>query len=102
MGENFSDFNPENTPETHQEKEQMMSLLREACDQQKIIDLVMDNFGKEQLVQDILVLSVDGTELVLSYIAEDGDLGESIPVSLDQIKHVTVVDDWVPPESEVE
>lgn len=86
MSKNFESSNHQESPEEFQEKEKIAALLREANEGRMIIDLIMESFGQNVSIPDVLVLKIEGDNLTLTYIADDGDLGEEIPVNINQIK----------------
>src|SRR5438105_2124008 len=88
------------SPESEQTREQIETLLKEAFESRLLVDVVMENFDEVSPVPDVFVEEVQGEDLLLSYVAEDGNLGEQIPVNANKIKHVTLKGPFVPPESE--
>ena len=97
MSENFEGSHNQELPEGHQEKEKIELLLREAREGNLAIDVVMESFGKVVSIPDVVVIEINGDDLMLSYIADDGDLGEAIPVNINRIKRVDIVGPWSPP-----
>lgn len=75
--------------EKEQSREEIETLLAEAFKKQLLCDLVIENSDGSSSSPDSLIEAIHGKDLMITYIAEDGDLGESIPVSSDRIKKIT-------------
>lgn len=75
-------------PEKEQTREEIEVYIKEAFEKQLLLDLVIENSDGPSFTPDCLIEEMEGERLMVTYIAEDGDLGEVIPVSLSRIKNV--------------
>lgn len=75
-------------PEKEQTPEEIESLVREAAEKKLICDLVIENSDGPTPVPDCLIEEMEGKNLMITYIAADGGLGELIPVNLNRIKGI--------------
>lgn len=71
-----------------QSREQIAEFLKRAFEQGLEVDLVIEQFGSIDMVPVVLVMEMQGENLTVSYIEDDGYLGPEIPVDLDKIKGV--------------
>ena len=73
--------------EKEQTPEEIRSVLETAWREGRAVDLViLDSGGVPRPVPDLLVEEMEGDDLMMTYIAEDGDVGELIPLSLRRVK----------------
>lgn len=73
--------------EKEQTPEEIRAVLEIALREGRHIDLIITNLaGNPVLTPDLIVEEFEGDELMMTYIAEDGDVGELIPLSLARIK----------------
>jgi len=80
--------------ERAQSREEVEALLREAFEKQLLCDLVIENSDGPSLTADCLVEDMNGSDLMVAYLCEGGDLGESIPVNSSRIKKVVTKDSF--------
>lgn len=73
--------------EKEQSKEEIVAILKQALEKELHVDLVTLNLdGKPNYTPDLIVEEIQGNDLRMTYLAEDGDVGESIPLNLQRIK----------------
>ncbi len=78
--------------EKEQTPEEIKSILKQALEQELHVDLVITDLeGKPVFTPDLIVEEIEGDELRMTYIAEDGDWGESIPLDLERIKKASLI-----------
>jgi len=75
------------TIEKGQTPEEIKSILETALKQSRSVDLeIVDSSGTPQSTPDLIVEDLEKDYAIMTYIAEDGGLGESIPLDLKRIK----------------
>lgn len=75
------------TIEKGQTIEEIKSILETALKEGLHVDLlIVDLKGTPQLTPDLIIEELEKDHAMMTYIAEDGDLGESIPLDLNRIK----------------
>ena len=73
--------------ENEQTPEEIRSVLETALEQGRHVDLVINNLAGEPIpTPDLIVEEFDGECLAMIYLAEDGDVGELIPLELARVK----------------
>jgi len=78
--------------EKEQTKEEIEAILKQALEKELHVDLViLDLDGKPNDTPDLIVEEIQGNDLRMTYIAEDGDYGESIPLDLRRIKNAKLL-----------
>jgi hypothetical protein len=78
--------------EKEQTQEEIEAILKQALEKELHVDLViLDLDGKPVFTPDLIVEEMEGDELRMTYLAEDGDVGESIPLDLPRIKNATLI-----------
>ena len=70
--------------EKEQTLEEIKSVLEKALKEGLHVDLVIS--GEPGTTPDLIVEEIEGDDLRMTYLAEDGDVGESIPLDLKLIK----------------
>ena len=79
--------------EKEQTKEEIEAVLKQALEKGLSVDLVISDLeGKPVDTPDLIVEEIQGNDLRMTYIAEDGDVGESIPIDLTRIKKATLIE----------
>jgi hypothetical protein len=79
--------------EKEQTREEIEAILKQALEKELHVDLVISDLdGKPVFTPDLIVEEMEGDELRMTYIAEDGDVGESIPLDLPRIKKATLIE----------
>jgi len=75
-----------------QTKEEIEAILKQALEKGLHVDLVIfDLDGKPNDTPDLIVEEIQGDDLRMTYLADDGDLGESIPLALSRIKKAKLI-----------
>ena len=70
--------------EKEQTLEEIKLVLEKALKEGLHVDLVIS--GEPGPTPDLIVEEIEGDDLRMTYLAEDGDVGESIPLDLKRIK----------------
>lgn len=70
--------------EKEQTLEEIKSVLEIALKKGLHVDLVIS--GEPGPTPDLIVEEIEGDDLRMTYLAEDGDVGESIPLDLKRVK----------------
>lgn len=78
----------ENLPaEREQTPEEIMEILEIALEQGRHVDLTIDDLaGNPMPTPDLIVEEFDGSYLAMTYLVEDGDVGELIPLKFTRIR----------------
>lgn len=77
--------------EKEQTREEVESSIKKAFEEYLLCNLVIENNdGQESFVPDCLVEDVDGEYLMISWVTDDGDLGDVIPLDLSSVKSVNL------------
>lgn len=88
--ESFEHLN--NKKEKEQTREEIESILKQALEKGLHVDLVISDLdGKPVYTPDLIVEEFEGNDLRMTYLAEDGDVGESIPLDLPRIKKAELI-----------
>ena len=75
--------------EKEQAPEEKRLILERALKEGLHVDLVINNLaGEPTPAPDLIVEEFEGNNLMMTYLAEDGDVGELIPLSFSRIKKV--------------
>lgn len=78
--------------EKEQTPEEINAILKEALEKGLHVDLVINDLeGKPVNTPDLIVEEIQGNDIRMTYIAEDGDVGESIPLDLLRIKKAVLI-----------
>lgn len=78
--------------EKEQTTEEIESILKQALEKGLHVNLVIkDLSGKPIFTPDLIVEEFEGADLRMTYLAEDGDVGESIPLELSRIKKAELI-----------
>lgn len=78
--------------EKEQTPKEIESILKQALKKGLHVNLVItDLSGKPVFTPDLIVEEIQGNDLRMTYIAEDGDVGESIPIDLSRIKKAVLI-----------
>ncbi|MCX6744594.1 MAG: hypothetical protein NTX82_03660 [Candidatus Parcubacteria bacterium] len=78
--------------EKEQTREEIESTLKQALERELHVNLVItDLSGTPVFTPDLIVEEINGDELRMTYIAEDGDVGESIPLDIMRIKKAVLI-----------
>ncbi|MBN1325711.1 hypothetical protein JW977_01880 [Candidatus Falkowbacteria bacterium] len=74
--------------EKEQAQEEIKKVLEQALKEGLRVDLIINNLnGNPDNVPDLIVEEIQGDNLMMTYLTEDGDVGESIPLDLKRIKN---------------
>jgi hypothetical protein len=79
--------------EKEQTPEEIRSVLETALKEERHVDLVIVNSDGARLTPDLIVEELDDDCAMMTYIAEDGDVGELIPLELTRIKKAALRND---------
>ena len=83
-------FNP--PIEKKQTPEEIESILKQALEKEIHVNLdIVDSSGKAVFTPDLIVAKIEGQDLMITYIADDGDVGELIPLSLARVKKAELI-----------
>jgi hypothetical protein len=73
--------------ENEQTPEEIRSVLETALEQGRHVDLVINSLAGEPVpTPDLIVEEFEGDNLMMTYLAEDGDVGELIPLEFARVK----------------
>lgn len=76
-----------------QTPEELKTILEQALKDGLHVDLVIvDSSGASIQVSDLIVAEFNGDGLMMTYLAEDGDFGESIPLDFSRIRKASLAD----------
>ncbi len=80
------------TEEQEQTQEEIESTIKQALEKGLHVNLVItDSSGTPVFTPDLIVEEIEGDELRFTYLAEDGDVAESIPLDLSRIKKAVLI-----------
>jgi len=78
--------------ENEQTPEEIRLVLETALKEGRHVDLVINNLAGEPVpTPDLIVEEFDGEYLMMTYLAEDGDVGELIPLELARVKKAGLI-----------
>ncbi|MCX6740676.1 MAG: hypothetical protein NTZ49_05640 [Candidatus Parcubacteria bacterium] len=78
--------------EKEQTQEEIESVLKQALEKGLHVNLVItDLSGAPVFTPDLIVEEFEGDDLRMTYLAEDDDVGESIPLDLKRIKKAELI-----------
>ncbi|MFH0892471.1 MAG: hypothetical protein V1867_06865 [Candidatus Falkowbacteria bacterium] len=79
--------------EKEQTPEEIRRVMEIALKEGRHVDLVIVNSDCAKFTPDLIVEELDNEYAMMTYIAEDGDVGELIPLKLARIKKAELRDD---------
>lgn len=76
--------------EREQTPEEIKELIEKAFTEKLFCNLIIEQSNGPRTVDNLIVEKIEGDDLTMTYIAEDGGWGEEIPLNLKRIKKVVL------------